>query len=314
MGRRGRGRGQALSEHGVRIEQADGDVAGASASFPYDASLVERFRVAFPRARWRDDRRSWFVPGSTAARRLHRWLGRELSGVLAHADDRGRDAFAFDPIESPYLVADRELVVRTPYSKTAIDELRAVPWAWWDGDERVWRVPFRSVDELRKRWPAIEAAALRNEPAERRRRREEFKDTPEHARVKAVSGERRRRRYPVPAEMLPPLDRVVFSHEGAAVFVEVAGEIVDPAVARDFHSWTMATALDLVWAQWRRPTLEELIKAWPARRPADEEDRARGWWHPTLDELREARRQAKSRERATASRRANGILKVGDGP
>jgi hypothetical protein len=69
-------------------------------SFPYDRMTVERFRSAFPGARWRDDLRAWFVPGTTAERRLNRWFGCEMSGVVTYADDRGRDAFAFQPIES----------------------------------------------------------------------------------------------------------------------------------------------------------------------------------------------------------------------
>src|ERR1700730_1431648 len=64
--------------------------SGATAVFPYDRVTVERFRSAFPGARWRDDLRAWFVPGTTAERRLNRWLGRELSGVLGYADDRAR--------------------------------------------------------------------------------------------------------------------------------------------------------------------------------------------------------------------------------
>lgn len=106
--------------------------SGATATFPYDHLTVERFRAAFPGARWREDLRAWFVPGSTAERRLNQWLGRELSGVLAYADDRGRDAFAFQPS----------------------------------------RMPFRSWEEQRRRWQVIEAAAQCNEPAERRQRRE----------------------------------------------------------------------------------------------------------------------------------------------
>ncbi len=66
---------------------------GATAAFPYDRMIVERFREAFPRARWRDDLDAWFVPGTRAQRRLTAWMSREWSGVLAHADQRGRDAF-----------------------------------------------------------------------------------------------------------------------------------------------------------------------------------------------------------------------------
>src|SRR3978361_2443607 len=89
------------------IQGLDEGRPGATAAFPFDRMTVGRFRSAFPGARWRDDLRAWFVPGTTAERRLNRWLGREMSGVLTYADERGRDSFAFQPIESRYLeVAD----------------------------------------------------------------------------------------------------------------------------------------------------------------------------------------------------------------
>jgi hypothetical protein len=92
----------------------------------------------------------------------------------------GHDAFTFEPITSPYLVVADDLVVRTPYSRTVIVELRAVPWARWDPASKAWRVPFRSFEELRRHWPTIEAAARQAEPEERRKREEIRKASPEH--------------------------------------------------------------------------------------------------------------------------------------
>jgi hypothetical protein len=203
---------------------------GATAAFPYNRMTVERFRTAFPGARWRDDLRAWFVPGTTAERRLNRWLGREMSGVLAYADERGRDAFAFQPVESHYLEVADDLRIRTPYSRTVVDELRAVPWAWRDGELKAWRVPFRSWDDLQRRWPAIEAAARRNEPAERQKRRQIHQGTPEQREAAARATERRQRRYPIPDEPLPPLERVVMTHQGAVIFTDITGELADDAL------------------------------------------------------------------------------------
>jgi hypothetical protein len=78
-------------------------------------------------------------------------MGREWSSALAYADIRGRDAFAFDPITSPYLVVADGFVVRTPYSRAVIAELRAVSWARWDPEMKAWRIPFRSFQELQRR-------------------------------------------------------------------------------------------------------------------------------------------------------------------
>ena len=51
---------------GLEIQASGEERPGATAAFPYDRLTVERFRTAFPRARWRDDLRAWFVPGTTA--------------------------------------------------------------------------------------------------------------------------------------------------------------------------------------------------------------------------------------------------------
>jgi len=54
---------------------------GAEARFSFDRMTVERFRHAFPRARWSEERKSWFVPGKMANRRIDRWLaGSRRSG------------------------------------------------------------------------------------------------------------------------------------------------------------------------------------------------------------------------------------------
>jgi hypothetical protein len=283
-------------------EPLDGK-SGATATFPYDRLTVERFRSAFPGARWRDDLRAWFVPGTAAERRLNRWLTREMSGVLTYADERGRDGFAFQPIESRYLEVADDLRIRTPYSRTVVDELRLVPWAWWDGDLKAWRVPFRSWEDLRRRWPTIEAAAQRNEPVERRKRNQARKGTPEQQEAAARAAEKRRRRYPVPAEPLPPLERVLMTHQGAVIFVDITGEIVEDAHSKTFYPEISSAGVTLIWATWRKPTHDELVRAWPARWSADPRDRARGWWEPSIEELRVERRKAASRERALGTRR-----------
>ncbi|MEK1853420.1 MAG: hypothetical protein AAAC48_16530, partial [Phyllobacterium sp.] len=202
---------------------------GALAAFPYDRMTVERFREAFPRARWSDEKRAWFVPGKTAERRLDRWLAREADYVLPHADAKGRDAYEFEPINSSYLEVADDLHIRTPYSKTVIEQMRAIPWAHWDEDMRVWRVPFRSYEELLRRWTTIEAAARRNEPEERRRRVALQKNSPTYKASQLRYAERRRRRYPLPSDELPPLERPVMTEQyGIVSFTDVSGELVDP--------------------------------------------------------------------------------------
>ncbi|TPG57745.1 hypothetical protein EAH89_09970 [Roseomonas nepalensis] len=290
----------------ARQREAGDGPPGATAAFPYDRMTVERFREAFPRARWRDDLGAWFVPGARAERRLTAWMGREWTGVLAYADQRGRDAFAFEPIESPYLEAADDLVVRTPYARAVIAALREVPWARWDPSAKAWRVPFRSLEDLRKRWPTIEEAARLGEPEERRKRERDRKASPEEEDRRAEAAERRRHRYPVPEDALPPAGRVLMTHAGCVVFEDATGELAEPAIVARFYPAVAADPAALTWATWRRPGHEELVQAWPARTPPGPEERARGWWQPTIETLREERRKAASLERAKATRQARG--------
>jgi hypothetical protein len=277
---------------------------GAHATFPYDRLTVERFRQAFPRARWRDDLAAWFVPGTTAEKRIGRWLARELGGTFTLADERGRDAFAFEPIESHYLEPDADLRIVTPYSRTIVAELRDVPWARWDPESKAWRVPYRSLEQLRQHWPAIEAAARRNEPEERRKRRQATKGTDIRKQSKARDRERRRRRFPVLLDALPPMGRVLMTRGcGPVVFMSVTGEVAEAGVRREHYPDVGAQADGLVWAEWRKPTLLELVKTWPAKQAPTVDEVARGWWQPTLQEMRHERRKARSVERAQETRR-----------
>lgn len=305
MGEGGAGRpvtGQEVAFTATRRDPGEGG-PGATASFPYDRTTVERFRATFPRARWREDLGAWFVPGVQAERRLRAWSSREWTGVLAYADERGRDAFAFEPIASPYLSVGDDLVVRTPYSRAVVAALRMVPWARWDPPSKAWHVPFRSFDALRRRWPAIEAAARDAEPGERRKRETERRATPEHGERQAEAAERRRNRYPAPEDALPPLGRVLMTHGGCVVFVAATGEIADASVVSRFYP-AVQDGSERIWMTRRRPTHDELVRAWPARTAPGPSELARGWWQPTLAELREERRKAASLERALATRRA----------
>ncbi|MDB5416220.1 MAG: hypothetical protein JWR10_4555 [Rubritepida sp.] len=288
----------------VKPRETEDGSPGATAAFPYDRATVERFREAFTRARWREDLGAWFVPGKRAEQRLTAWSGREWSGVLAFADQRGRDAFEFEPIVSPYLDVDDGFVVRTPYSRTVVGELREVPWARWDPALRVWRVPFRSFEELRRRWTAIESSARLAEPEERQKRKESRAGSPVHSVRQSEAAELRRRRYPVPEDALPPLDRVVMTHVGCVMFTTTTGELVEPTIAARFYPKIVAGTAELIWSAWRRPTHAELVQAWPARTPPGPSDFARGWWQPTIEELRPERRKAASLERGRETRKA----------
>ncbi|PYE23507.1 hypothetical protein C8J32_107138 [Rhizobium sp. PP-CC-3A-592] len=286
------------SEPDPRREPDDDAAPGGVVSFPYDRMTVDQFRHRFPLARWRDDIKAWWVPGKTASRRIGRWLAEQEAEADAHADARGRDAFAFDPIVSPYLEIGRPgFQIRTPYSKTVVEELREIRFARWDGDLRLWHVPFRSFEDLRSHWPAIEAAARRNEPAERARRAEERKGTEDDVKSRARSTERRKHRYPLLPDDLPPPGVPVAISYGIVVFTEITGELVDPAAISDFYP---GATENHVWGLWRAPSLDELLSTWPAKATPDPPG---DWWMPTIEELRPARRAARVREGTDTVRR-----------
>ncbi len=282
------------------------DQQGEFAAFPYDRRAVERFRQAFPRARWNEERKSWFVPGKTATRRIERWLAREAERSDVYGDVKGRDAYDFEPIVSRYLEVGNDLRIRTPYSKSVIEALREIPWAHWDEDLRVWRVPFRSYDELRRRWSGIEEAARRSEPEERKRRQEAAKGSEAQRAARARAAERRRRRYPLPRGDPPPAGRPVATVQyGIVVFVELSGELAEATALAEYYPHA-DRPVDYVWGRWRAPTLAELIATWPARQEPGPAALFRGWWQPTLAELRIARRYARSRARRQQARKPAG--------
>lgn len=275
----------------------DRSEAAETVTFPFDRMAVQRFREAFPRARWSDRLSAWIVPGNTARRRIDRWLAKEAAREDLFATEKGRDAFEWEPILSAYLeVSDWGFCIRTPYSRTVVDELRQIPLARWNGASRLWEVPFASYDELQQRWQAIEEAAQRAEPAEKRKRAEARKGSEEEARARRRAAERRKRRLAVPVEDFPPLHRpVATAAQGLVVVTESGGELVEP---EDIAALGLLAEGDYVWCSWRLPTLEELIHTWPAKEATDVPAPGRSWWRPTLEELREARRAAKIRERA----------------
>jgi hypothetical protein len=286
-----------------QVIPSDEEKPGAYASFPYDRELVQRFREAFPRARWRGAEERWFVPGTTAARRLQIWMSQELETLDRHADAKGRDAFTFDPLESSYLTAADDLQVRTPYSRTIVEAMRAIPWAWWDSRSKIWRVPFRSYEDLRSRWSEIEEAARRNEPEARRRRREE-QASQGSGRAERLQAERRRRRYPVPGDDLPPLEHPVSTLTwGVVVFEEIESEPVTDKTVREFYPHLPSETAGYVWARWRLPWLQEVYRAKPAQEGERGDLRAvRGWWPSSREELQERARRLRQAERAQRSR------------
>lgn len=138
----------------------------------------------------------------------------------------------------------------------------------------------------------------------RKARREAMKGTGEEEAGKARTSERRRKRYPVPVDDVPPFDRAIGTHAGVVIFTDTHGELADPEAVSAFYFQPRSNG-EYVWAAWRPGSLEELITTWPARTPPGEREAARGWWVPNLDELRVARQKARSKLRAEQRRQGD---------
>lgn len=290
------------TEPGKAMAEAVESATGATADLPHDRVTIERFRQAFPRARWSEHKRAWFVPGRTAQTRIGRFLARLEAEGEAFADEKGRDAFAFDPIKSRYLEAgSTALLIRTPYSRRLISKIREIEGARWDPDRKLWAVPYRSLEDLRRHWPLIETIAAESEPEAIQERRNALSGSEEGEVKKARARERRRRRYPVPVTSMPPIDRAISTKMGVVFFLGGSGELADAKTIETLY-FPPVEAEDYVWVDWRVGTLAELVTTWPARSEPTVEERKRGWWLPTLDELRIARRAARSREKARQHR------------
>jgi hypothetical protein len=292
-----------IAASAFQVRSSDGERAGAYAAFPYDRDLVRRFREAFPRARWRGEEDGWFVPGTTAEKRLNTWMAQELETLDRHADAKGRDAYLFEPLESTYLTVEDDLRIRTPYSQTIVDALRSIPWARWNPDQKIWHVPFRSYEQLRQLWPIIEEAARRNEPEERKKLREERKrlgpEPPDPVQV-----ERRRRRFPVPGDDLPPLDVPLATIAwGVVIFEDIDSIPTQEVVESGLYPHAAGHPGQYVWARWRMPSLQEVYRMRPRREPDDMVLReVRGWWIPSREELQERARKLREIGRAQRSR------------
>jgi hypothetical protein len=82
------------------------------------------------------------------------------------------------------------------------------------------------------------------------------------------------------------MDRVVMTHEGALIFTDLTGELVEDAVAQRYYPDVSSAGVTLVWATWRKPTHSELVKAWPAHGPVH--GSAADWLALSATELRRA--------------------------
>ena len=62
---------------------------GAEVRFSFDRERLAAFRDLFPDARWRKDKRVWFIPEPEAADRANRWIDERQRQERAVDEARG---------------------------------------------------------------------------------------------------------------------------------------------------------------------------------------------------------------------------------
>lgn len=85
------GRFLSMEKEAAKDERSRGEPE--TVSFQFDRMTVARFRETFPRARWSDALQAWTVPGTTARRRIERWLETEAARRRPFEEEQGRDAY-----------------------------------------------------------------------------------------------------------------------------------------------------------------------------------------------------------------------------
>jgi hypothetical protein len=134
-------------------------------TFRFDKERLAAFRAVFPKAQWRKDSRTWFVPDPEAVGRVNLWIG-ERRQQEREADEAAARAAESDTIEDPRVSRVPEgWAVRTPYDPAVIELLRGLPGAKWDADTKRWIIPLRSTEALRNALPRL--AELAAEAARR---------------------------------------------------------------------------------------------------------------------------------------------------
>lgn len=273
----------------------DDDPQHETVFFAFDRMTVARFRETFPNARWSDALKTWTVPGSTARRRIDRWLASEMGRHDPYEQERGRDAYEFEPILSSYLeVTDTGFRIRTAYSKPVVDELRQIPFARWNGDEKVWEVPYASYDDL--------------QPGGRRSRRPRRGTS-----LKSVGNGPRRERAPSTRRRSDDglqsagsddcLSQVKTCRHWAGPWPQPPSGTSSSRRSRANSSIPRMrrsiirtpTTSTCGWDGGRPPWTNSCIYG-RRKRGRGEYERLRGWWQPDIEELRSARSAAKSRE------------------
>lgn len=136
----------------------------AIAKFEYDPERVQRFKQAFPKAKFNPTTKEWSVAGVTAQKRIDKWvaLDADATAKTVLAEAKARDAAAFDGIKvnHPYVTAGKTgYAVRTPYDPALVKILKGLPGARWNPATKAWDVPMRSADALNARLPDIEKIA-----------------------------------------------------------------------------------------------------------------------------------------------------------
>lgn len=143
---------------------------GVYVRLPQREDLQASFRAAFSTAEYYEDRRSWYLRGTTAENRVKKWAVANLAGFdAAEAADAGADGGA--PLASTKHVSckvvGKSIEVSFPAKPEAVALIKQVPGARFIRDGRHWVCPLSESGAVRSAIAditnVIERAAERSE-------------------------------------------------------------------------------------------------------------------------------------------------------
>lgn len=157
---------------------------------------------------------------------------------MSYHEEKACDALAFEPLPSSQWVSAHEktgILIRVRYSEPLSRLLRSLPKGKWDAEQKQWRFPFSSSEEIRRALPEIERlATLAQDAADKETERHKIRKEEEEKAKKNDRRERERRRamaqprplQPEYMDVLPNRPRFVLRLEAIADNLRSLGPIV----------------------------------------------------------------------------------------
>lgn len=151
------------------------------------------------------------------------------------AQEKARDELSFEPLPAAswLSVEARWITITVRYSEPLSRLLRSMTGARWDRDDKCWRIPFTSADEVRENWTRIDALAAEAKQSadEETRKHDDEKQRRDAERTRRQREEEERR-----ASSRPVVMRAEFTSALNRPLFHLSLEAIDDANQQQFRS------------------------------------------------------------------------------